>query len=229
MLITAFMKDLLSQAIKSSPSQPSIIYEALRNAEDPTDPVVDRPTKRTAIRRKIALLVTGLLTTLLLVSALALFQLLFRPPRYDQCGYTPEEARRRGCTFDLVSFSWLPDDCLDAEIEAEFLNAADWHFFHDINATVEASLDEVRRGEAKGFYVPWTFHTAHCGYLFKKLHRAVRRGGKVDSYIWDYNHTMHCVQFMLDPPPEVLTAHQFTFRKYPYCGREGGVGVEWPH
>lgn len=206
-----------------------VCYGVLDDQADLEDKVPLAPPKSRPQAKIVGLLSLGLVVTVVAVTLLGLFQYYAHPPVVDQCGYTPEEARKRGCTYELTSFSWLPDECLDLEVEEEFLQARDWHFYRDINGTDEVTLEEVRLGEAKGFFVAWDFHTAHCGYLLKKLHRALKRGGKVDSYIGSLEHTQHCVNFLLDPPPEVRTARQFTFRKYPFCGKEGGVGVEWPH
>ena len=154
-----------------------------------------------------------------------------RSQEVDQCGFTPEDARARGCEYDLTSFSWLPESCLDRDIEEEFLAAKPWHFYRGFNGTElvdEAPLEEVRRGETTGYFVTFDFHAGHCAFLLKKLHRALKKGQKVDSYITTIKHTDHCIQMMLDPPPEYDTRLQFSYRKYPYCGdgHDGYLGID---
>jgi hypothetical protein len=53
----------------------------------------------------------------------------------SQCGRTPEEARAKGCLFEMTGSSWVPKECYDPETEAEFLNFKDWQYHRDINYT----------------------------------------------------------------------------------------------
>lgn len=209
------------------PFQQDTRYTILPEKSPVDDNDSSPPERSVTARRKILILLA--LVLVVAVTLVTVIVALAGPKTVDQCGHTPEEARKRGCSYDIVSFSWLPEDCLDHEIEQDFIALHDWKFYRDFNMTQEVSLEEAMLGEAIGYFVPWEFHTTHCGYLFKKLHRAMKRGGKVDSYIGNVTHTDHCVKWMLDPPPEAFEAKQFTYRKYPFCGRDGGIGVEDPH
>jgi len=145
----------------------------------------------------------------------------------DQCGTTPAQARARGCVFEMTGFSWLPKECSDPIVETEFLNSKNLQYYRDKNYTQEVSLEEVRRGDGPGFYVKQDYHLAHCGFLFKKLHRAISQGHKVDGLISPVHHTSHCVHMLLGPPNNRWDAIQYAFTKYPYCGKDGGYNVEW--
>jgi hypothetical protein len=114
------------------------------------------------------------------------------PPQSTiHCGETAEEARLQGCVFDVMSFSWLPYECFDAELNAQFLALEDWHWF-DSDEQSEVFYETVKRGENEYLYVNWNYHQFHCTYMWRKLHRAILKQQPVDEYIGNYSHTEHC-------------------------------------
>ena len=98
------------------------------------------------------------------------------------CGHTWQEAEARGCIFDTISFSWLPPDCYDGQLVEEFDSKIHTPFFYTREGGKAATMEEVRKGH-RGFYVPWAHHLWHCGYLFRKMHKAIMAQTPVDSYI----------------------------------------------
>ncbi|KAJ4362344.1 hypothetical protein N0V83_010437 [Neocucurbitaria cava] len=156
-----------------------------------------------------------------------------RLQQYDQCGTSAAEARSRGCVFEATGFTWLPPSCHDAETETEFLAYVadhDLKLYHDYNYTREVSAEEVARGDGDGYFVREGYHLAHCLFLFKKLHRAYANKRVIDGYIISLNHTEHCVEQSLsvgrdkDYRKDVI---QFSYTKWPYCGRPGGYNLIW--
>lgn len=144
----------------------------------------------------------------------------------DQCGTSAVEARARGCNFEVTSFSWLPRDCYNRQIDY-LLEAEDIHYFRDENRTEEVDIAEVRQGEAHGYFVTPNYHKAHCSLLFLKLHMAMKQGGKIDGLIISLAHSHHCVQIVLSSPAEIASVPQYAFTKWPYCGREGGFNLHF--
>jgi hypothetical protein len=150
---------------------------------------------------------------------------------YDQCGTTPSEALARDCVFETTGFAWLPRACLDPDMEDQFLSkveALNLTYYRDAAYTQPVSLAEVRRGET-GYYVHETYHKTHCGFLLRKLHKMWAEGRTVDGQILSQGHTKHCVDEMLGG--EMMHAPgkaQFSYLKFPYCGRIGGYNLEWP-
>ena len=142
-------------------------------------------------RRLIVFLSIGITAIL---TSFILYRIVAVPKTVEQCGTTAAEARSKGCVFEMTGFSWLPKECADPMVEMEFLNARDLQYYRDSNYTQEVPLDEVRKGDGPGFYVKQDYHLAHCGFLFKKLHRAISEGKKVDGVISPVGHTGHCVQ-----------------------------------
>lgn len=174
--------------------------------------------------RPIVYLLVGIITIIL---TLLLYQFIGIPTVIDQCGTTPAEARENGCVFEMTGFSWLPKECSDPSVEAEFISSIDLKYYRDQNYTQEVSLEEVKRGDGPGFFVKQDYHLAHCGFLFKKFHRATSQGRKVDGLVSPLHHTSHCVDMLLGPSKNRWDAIQFAFIKYPYCGKDGGYNVEW--
>ena len=114
------------------------------------------------------------------------------------CGSTISEALSRGCVFDVMSFLWVPTPCYDAELTNEFLAARDWHFYskyHGNSTNGELTIDQVKSGEYDAF-VPWEYHLVHCTFQWRKMHRALAKQGPLDSYLANYNHTLHCEEML---------------------------------
>ena len=110
----------------------------------------------------------------------------------NTCGGSIEDATAKGCSFDPMSFSWLPPDCYDQELIDQFLQLRDWTWYINDNGTQAARKEDVLAGKYDHLYVTDAYHQFHCTYMWRKLHRAVLRDGLVDSYIGSYKHTAHC-------------------------------------
>lgn len=137
------------------------------------------------------------------------------------CGTSPEEARQKGCHFDIVSFCWLPTECYDPELSDAFEKAGELGWFLDPNRTQSLTREQIMTGEYTGLYVNWDYHLRHCTAMWKKLHRAVLGMGNqaIDSYIGAYEHTKHCEHMLLSD--RSIPLHVINTRiavKYPDCG-----------
>jgi hypothetical protein len=140
------------------------------------------------------------------------------------CGASFGEAKALGCHFDIISFSWLPERCYDAELSQKFDKLAVWEWYIDHNKTQPVAKSEALTGELDGLYVNWEYHVQHCVYMWEKMHRALLGDGKraVDSYIGIYAHTQHCGKMLLSRG-EGFELSNFNTRirvKYPDCGIE---------
>ncbi|KAI0025856.1 hypothetical protein F4780DRAFT_233096 [Xylariomycetidae sp. FL0641] len=147
----------------------------------------------------------------------------------DYCGGAPGHARAVGCRFDVMTYAWQAPGCYDGELVDEFLaqpeedaGAGGWHWYADVNRTVEVPRDEVLLGQHAALFVTSAYHRAHCAFMWKKLHRAIGRRRLVDSYIGNYAHTAHCADMLLGRGVEagVVDADVVNTRahmKYPRC------------
>jgi len=115
-----------------------------------------------------------------------------KPKRFalPTCGKTPEAAKAAGCIFDPMMNSWLRPECYDEELSTEFRNLHEWKFYKDQNATILLTEEEFSQaGESWG---TWEFHIAHCMFSFRKLHKALLHGGKIEKEVALEPHTTHC-------------------------------------
>lgn len=192
----------------------------------------DVPASSSARHGRSRILLVALSITV--VFALIVYFLVWKTspslPTWDQCGTTAEEARARGCVFETTGFAWLPEKCLDPSTEEEFLNYLDTSglkLYRDYNGTIEVPIEEVRMGNGPGYWVYQQYHLTHCLFLIKKMHGAVTQGKAVDGLIKPFGHTEHCVHQLLLPPELRKDEMQFSYVKFPYCGRPGGYNLDW--
>ncbi|KAJ4298029.1 hypothetical protein N0V90_005928 [Kalmusia sp. IMI 367209] len=154
--------------------------------------------------------------------------------KYDQCGTNSDEARARGCVFETTGFTWLASECADPDTETEFLEYIvknELKLYRTENYTEEVSIEEVRKGNGPGFFVRQKYHLTHCLFLMKKLHRMRDKGAMIDGQIMPLHHTEHCMGQVLHAQAETgFREHdiQFSYTKYPYCGKPGGYNLLWP-
>lgn len=187
-----------------------VVHEQKCDDSNFSHPLQSRARHHT--RRKI--IVATIIFATSAFSLLALYQ-WWAFTGISQCGTTASEARAKGCVFETLGFSWLPPECHDAEVEAEFLRDPTIHYWRDVNRTEEVPISEVQEGDARGFYITHDYHRSHCAYLLKKLHRAVYAGRELDGLIGSVHHTSHCVKMLLDPPADVWTHPTFVSTHLP--------------
>lgn len=141
------------------------------------------------------------------------------------CGSSPVEAKAAGCVFDLMTVSWLPLECYDSELTAQFMEEWPWKFYLSNSTLPEAppeSREEIPSLEAisSTTELMWTdrrFHIYHCIYGWKMMHRAVERGWKMESSLTSYHHTEHCSDTLANttvPMDAVVTRVELS---YPAC------------
>ncbi|KAJ0109996.1 hypothetical protein J7T55_014798 [Diaporthe amygdali] len=185
----------LKSIVTGTRDRPSSAYSALPSDENlqskqPTSPVVIAHSHRRYILYGVGVILTGAAAVLLVF----IFTFKSEPTqRIAHCGSSASDARRLGCRFDIMSFSWLPPNCFDEELSHDFDTIQPWQWFADAAGTQEIPKSEVLMGEAKSLFVSFQYHRTHCVFMWRKLHRALGAKGMVDSYIGGYNHTVHCI------------------------------------
>lgn len=137
------------------------------------------------------------------------------------CGNSSTHARANGCYFDIISFSWVPAQCYDSELAAEFKALTDWSYYLDRNKTQPITQDLALTGEFAGLYTEFEYHLRHCTYLWKKMHRAILGRGKqsIDSVTGGYMHTEHCTHMLMTRREISLNVvNAVIMVKFPDCG-----------
>lgn len=118
---------------------------------------------------------------------------------WKDCGHSPEEARAKGCVYDVMLVAWLHADCFDRELHETYLSDTDWPFWIDRGLEHAISLDEVRLGQHRTVFSNQEFHLAHCSYFLEQSVRGFRDGrGVVDNVTLDREHTEHCARTLRD-------------------------------
>ncbi|KIW72267.1 hypothetical protein PV04_00473 [Phialophora macrospora] len=179
----------------------------------------------------LTLLLACAIAVLLVIRAISIAN-ADEPANSLTCGNTPEEAQSRGCQFDVMSFTWVPQPCFDEALVTEFLESPEqpWHWFREPNVdansttTTALSFQDVRTGQFPELYVTNAYHSTHCTFTWKKLHRALTKTGYLDSYIGSYEHTLHCEHMLLSrhlDPEQVETTIR---RKFITCRRINAGG-----
>jgi hypothetical protein len=116
---------------------------------------------------------------------------------WTDCGGTPEEARRRGCSFDMLSHAWVPRECYDQQISDSYSQAGKWEYYLDRAGKYAVPVGEVARGETD-VWLREHQHYVHCTYMWRQMHRAFTVLHYIDSHLNNYNHTKHCQKLFLE-------------------------------
>ena len=117
---------------------------------------------------------------------------------WPDCGSTPDEARSRGCSFDMLSHAWQTAECYDHEIMQEYQQAGSWEYYLDREATYPVDVEVVRQG-GTDVWVREYQHYVHCTYMWRQMHRAFTVLHHIDSHLNNYNHTKHCQHVFITP------------------------------
>ncbi|EXJ67734.1 uncharacterized protein A1O5_09080 [Cladophialophora psammophila CBS 110553] len=110
----------------------------------------------------------------------------------QNCGYTPQEARDRGCIFDVMMQLWTPAACFDEILSNRFLDVGNWTWYADPSASYAYTLEEMRKGEHDAVYVAQDYHITHCIYAWEKLVRSMRNQEPLITELISYDHVIHC-------------------------------------
>jgi hypothetical protein len=138
-------------------------------------------------------------------------------PAWSNCGGSPVVARARGCHFDIATFSWLNDECYDAELAEQYKASQAWQWFTDADHQNQVEIDVVVRGESSHLFVSWQQHLEHCTYMWKRLHHAAVNKRSIDSMIGDYGHITHCHDILLGKNTSHAEKHSTIDINYPAC------------
>ncbi|EHY53769.1 hypothetical protein HRR83_003983 [Exophiala dermatitidis] len=110
----------------------------------------------------------------------------------ENCGYSPKEAREKGCVFDVMMQLWTPAACFDEVLSNRFLEVGNWTWYADPSATKAYTLEEMRLGEHDAVYVAQDYHITHCIYAWEMLVRAMRNQSPLITELISYDHVIHC-------------------------------------
>lgn len=148
-------------------------------------------------------------------------------PMRNPCGNSPEEAKAKGCEWDVLSFCWLPEQCLDRELTQEFRKAGPWTFYGDENKTSVVSEEEFGM-DTKTVWLTNELHLTHCAFSWLKFHKALSSGRMLHAQL-PLAHTHHCSQ-VLQSKGDSQEIEVHAIIQYPDCGYFSDTfpGVDYP-
>jgi len=120
-------------------------------------------------------------------------------PLYTDCGGSPEEARRRNCSFDWMMHTWFTPECHHADLLQEYYEKKQWFWSLTEDGTYVVPTDIIALGEHETAWTTEWFHREHCTYMWKKQLRYVQDWEWMDDTAHEYEHTDHCSKFVLEP------------------------------
>jgi len=183
-------------------------YKLLPISTDPSleqqpSPVAKPNIKRFAFQIVVIVLLFSAAFAAVLAAVLSFSQLSTSKVASTEqisCGSSIAEARGRGCTFDILSMSWLRESCPRDEADAFVRYPADepWRYFRHQNATGE--IDETDLSGLGGgvWWAKQKEHMAHCAFMLLRLHAVLERGERPDGLTGSLKHSKHCVMMLLE-------------------------------
>lgn len=195
-------------------------YESLSTDDNSDSETFPSPSKQSRLRNRhpLAAYVLGA------AAALAILFVFIADKRHENhvpvhpldCGNSPSEALASGCSFDVMSFAWLPAACFDGELMNDFLSLRNWVWYRDQSGSETADPVAVARGQYDQLFVTQEYHMYHCTYMWRKMHRAVQRGLPLDGYIGSMGHTEHCEEMLVHQAP-LNSTNAIIVSKYVKC------------
>ena len=109
------------------------------------------------------------------------------------CGHTPEEARRNGCHFDLILYTWVPAACYDEGVQAAY-RERNFQWFTERAGINEISQERAAQGVEKELWLNWDYHIWHCRHTFIQMTRILLNTSLgIPGRLIDPEHSQHCL------------------------------------
>ncbi|KAK7966559.1 uncharacterized protein PG986_000836 [Apiospora aurea] len=114
---------------------------------------------------------------------------------YLICGNSTQEARSRGCRYDVLLNNWVPAPCYDADFVAEYEEDGSSAAYRDEALTQRIEPGGEALGELEFYYTSRRDHVNHCAVMWRKqFAQLFERRAAFDSVISDPFHMEHCSQ-----------------------------------
>ncbi|KXT09556.1 hypothetical protein AC579_9550 [Pseudocercospora musae] len=121
------------------------------------------------------------------------------PQDVVHCGDDIEEAKARGCEFDLYSFVYYPPPCFNRPLHTRFHAAHhdDVNWFSSTETAITA--EEAIQGTHMVLKTDSAYyHELHCTYEWERLIMALAEGRPLDQKLASNGHSWHCSKYFLD-------------------------------
>lgn len=143
------------------------------------------------------------------------------------CGHSPEEARAKGCVYDVMMQDWVPEPCYDAPLTEKYLAEGNWTWYGDGEGKTIISDEQMAKGEHGVAWMAVSYHKAHCVFSWMKIIRALRNKRGISQELLSYDHVMHCAHGALrqDSEDESLGVQAPT--NYAKCALYGTWAIDF--
>lgn len=108
------------------------------------------------------------------------------------CGGNADEAREKGCAYDVMMQEWTSPECIDWTLSERFLKNGNWTWYADSGAVNTYDDVAIAKGDHDVVFVDQSYHRHHCIFTWEKLVRAMRTQRPMVEKLVDYDHVMHC-------------------------------------
>lgn len=118
------------------------------------------------------------------------------------CGTTAEEARMKGCVFDIMHYSWTPVPCYNRTLSEQYWRGLlddGIEFWNDHLKTHTLSHEDILSGKYEYSWTSWRLHLNHCKYIIHRELQQLTYGTPVDSVTRNISHTEHCLKEIQRP------------------------------
>ncbi|KAH8803617.1 hypothetical protein F5884DRAFT_683144, partial [Xylogone sp. PMI_703] len=120
------------------------------------------------------------------------------------CGSSDEEAIAMGCRYDHIAVDWLPNDCIDDELTAEFDRAGpglngSWNYYtklHGGHLINNSEIDDYAI-TATDYFATREWHIAHCIFTWRKQFRSRSTGKIIEPWNEKEEHIKHCGSYIM--------------------------------
>jgi len=179
-----------------------------------TDEATEKSTKEYRVGASRAHIIVLYIFTIALAGALCTISILyidlvkqlkpFQPLRSMACGNTIKEAEANGCTFDLLTKTWLPSTCT-RHGEPNFMkianrhNETQWPYWADEEGREALTLEQVSRmaDTEEEWWTTTQEHITSCAWMTIRMAHAYTSGERVDDLAGSFHHIRHCTLLTL--------------------------------
>ena len=108
------------------------------------------------------------------------------------CGWSPSEARAKGCVFDVMMQDWVPRPCFDEVLTERYLAKNNWTWYADADGNTTMTDEVMRKGDHGFAWMATSYHKTHCIFSWLKTIRALRNNRGISQELMSYDHVLHC-------------------------------------
>ena len=116
------------------------------------------------------------------------------------CGSSIAEARAAGCTFDRMTWLWLPEPCQKPHraLSEDWKSRTNWRFYTDVELSAENEVSWSEVENHPTVFTPYIYHKVHCSYSWQKTYAILRDRLPIDSNTLSDHHMKHCQMVLLN-------------------------------